>query len=104
MKGNPQGGRGQQKEREGPLRPLRGHLPIGEADKHLAKAQKRGALGAFLLQRPPNPQMRLKYRAFRHLRMAAKGAALGSRHLLKKVDENFVDADPRAAAPLQKHA
>ena len=33
--------------------------------------------------------MRLKHGAFRHLRMAAKGAALGIRHLLKKVDENF---------------
>ena len=33
--------------------------------------------------------MRLKHGAFRHLRMAAKGAALGTRHLLKKVDENF---------------
>ena len=33
--------------------------------------------------------MRLKHGAFRHLRMAAKGAALGTRHLLKPVDENF---------------
>ena len=33
--------------------------------------------------------MRLKHGAFRHLRMAAKGAALGTCHLLKKVDENF---------------
>ena len=33
--------------------------------------------------------MRLKHRAFRHLRMAAKGAALGTRRLLEKVDENF---------------
>ena len=33
--------------------------------------------------------MRLKHGAFRHLRMAAKGAALGTRRLLKKVDENF---------------
>ena len=42
------------------------------------------------MQRPPNPQMRLKDKAFRHLRMAAKGAALGSRRLLKKAGENFV--------------
>ena len=33
--------------------------------------------------------MRLKHGAFRHLRMAAKGAALGTRRLLKKVGENF---------------
>ena len=98
MKGNPQGGRRQQKERECPLRPLRGHLPIGEAAHRLAKVQKRGALGAFLLQRPPNPQMRLKYGAFRWLRPAAKGSALRTRHLLKKVDENFLIAGGRAAA------
>ena len=41
------------------------------------------------MQRPPDPQMRLKHGAFRHLRMAAKGAALGTRRLLKKADENF---------------
>ena len=33
--------------------------------------------------------MRLKHGAFRHLRMAAKGAALGTRRLLKKAGENF---------------
>ena len=56
-------------------------------------------MGAFLLQRPPNPQMRLKYGAFRHLRMAAKGRRpLDSRHLLKKVDENFLIAGGSAAA------
>ena len=55
-------------------------------------------MGAFLLQRPPNPQMRLKYGAFRHLRMAAKGRRpLDSRHLLKKVDENFLIAGGSAA-------
>ncbi len=31
---------------------------------------------------------------FRHLRMAAKGAAFGIRHLLEKVDENFTMAAP----------
>ena len=100
MKGNPQGGRRQQKEREGPLRPLRGHLPIGEADSRLGKVKLGGALGAFLLQRPPNPQMRLKDKAFRHLRMAAKGAALGSRRLLKKAGENFAYATVQRAKTL----
>ena len=33
--------------------------------------------------------MRLKHGAFRHLRMAAKGAALGTRRLLKPAGENF---------------
>ena len=47
------------------------------------------------MQRPPNPQMRLKDKAFRHLRMAAKGAALGSRRLLKKAGENFAETKPR---------
>ena len=50
------------------------------------------------MQRPPNPQMRLKYGEFRHLRMAAKGSALRTRHLLKKVDENFLIAGGCAAA------
>ena len=52
--------------------------------------QKREALEGFSLAKSPQtPQMRLKHGAFRHLRMAAKGAALGTRHLLEKVDENF---------------
>ena len=75
--------------REGPLRPLAGPPPHRGGRQPLSKEKKRGALGAFLLQRPPNPQMRLKYGVFRHLRMAAKGSALRTRHLLKKVDENF---------------
>ena len=53
------------------------------------------------MQRPPNPQMRLKYRAFRHLRMAAKGAALGSRRLLKKAGDNFALAAGSSAPARQ---
>ena len=54
------------------------------------RVQKREVLGGFSLAKSPQtPQMRLKHGAFRHLRMAAKGAALGTRRLLKPVDENF---------------
>ena len=33
--------------------------------------------------------------------MAAKGAAFGIRHLLKKVDENFAYKNSQAGAPLR---
>ena len=73
------------------------HLPHGEATA-ARRVRKREALGGFSLAKSPQtPQMRLKHGAFRHLRMAAKGAALGSRHLLEKVDENFWNA-PQAKA------
>ena len=60
------------------------------------------AKGAFLLQKPPlvqskgwigqfSPQGAFTAKTFRSLRRAPKGSAFGIRHLLKKVDENFLN-------------
>ena len=73
----------------GPPPALRATSPTGRPST-AKRVRKREALGGFSLAKSPQtPQMRLKHGVFRHLRMAAKGAALGTRHLLKKVDENF---------------
>ena len=87
-----------------PSGPCGATSPSGRPFPAWEKWNWEGPWGPFSCKGPQTLQIRLKYGVFRHLRMAAKGAAFGIRHLLKKVDENFAYEALRATAPPQQPA